>query len=57
MQKLQPPSIPMKKITTYPVIPSRIEVLSSPLPLFENLVGGSTPSVERGFAHYYKSRT
>ena len=34
--------------------PLKIEVLSSP-PIFENLVGGSTPTVERqGGAHYVR---
>ena len=34
--------------------PLKVEVLSSPPPLFENLVGGSTlpPPTKRGGAHY-----
>ena len=57
MWKLQPP---LKKVT--PSLPStpplKVQVLSSPSHLFENLVGGSTPPppppfpAERGDTHY-----
>ena len=52
MSKLQPPTPTPEK--SHPLFPSNpplnIEVLSSP-PLFENLVGGSTPC-RKGGAHY-----
>ena len=42
--------LPLEKVTpSFPATPLKVKVLSSPLPFFENLVGGSTPSpAERG---------
>ena len=51
LEKLQP--LPEKKLPPLFQNPSlKIEVLSRPPFLFENLVGGSTPSAEREGAHY-----
>ena len=45
MPKLQPPENGHPLFSSTP--PLKIEILSSP-PFFENLVGGSIPSAERG---------
>ena len=52
MKKLQPPS-PLEKghLPLSQRTPLKIEILSIPPPLFEKLVGGSTPTQQKGVVH------
>ena len=44
---------PNKVTPSFPTTPSKVEVLSSPPPLFENLVGAQPPPPQqKGGAHY-----